>query len=33
MNDVFDIIAFVVFDLLLVIPTPWALHEVLWLQP
>ena len=33
MINVFDIIAFVVFGLLLATPTPRALHEALWLQP
>jgi hypothetical protein len=33
MYVVFDLIAFVVFDVLLTIPMPRALHEALWLQP
>jgi hypothetical protein len=33
MIDAFDIIAFVVFDVLLVIPALRALHEALWLHP
>jgi hypothetical protein len=33
MIDAFDIIAFVVFCVLLTIPMPLALHGALWLQP